>query len=43
MLANAAVRIIVTGRAAHLNIRVYVEQSGDEMMGYFKQESRALA
>ena len=42
MLADDVVRIIATDPAAHLDIGVYVEQSGHEMMEHFKEESRHI-
>lgn len=42
MQADDIVRIIATDPAAHLDIGVYVEQSGHEMMQYIKQESRHI-
>lgn len=42
MQIEEVVRIIATDPAAHLDIGVYVEQCGHEMVEYFKEESRQV-
>ncbi|WP_233144566.1 hypothetical protein [Methyloprofundus sedimenti] len=42
MQGNDVVRMIATDPAAHLVIGMYIDQSGHEMMEYFKQESRHI-
>jgi len=42
MQIEEVVRIIATDPAAHLDIGVYVEQSGHEIIEYLKEESRQV-
>ncbi len=42
MQIEEVVRIIATDPAAHLDIGVYVEQSGHEIIEYLKEETRQI-